>query len=175
MGDYSMTGQADNTPSWIKRHKGQKETEQNQAELDRQRQLEASTLIRDKGPDFWQQLVEHIAINVRALKELEGEELIGTISVSDQGHECNCYFQVNRQSVKFGPELSRMNLWYLPGGSRIRRWYQDQDIGDVELVAYGDEVRALYHSSPIGAQQLAELTVESMAERVKPRGTSRYF
>jgi hypothetical protein len=167
-----MTQEIDNTPAWIKKHQDQKATERKQAEAEHQRQLKASTLIHDKGPEFWQELTDQIGVNVRALKELEGEELIGTISVADQGAERNCYFQVNRQSVRLGPELSHMSFWYAPGGYRIRRWYQNQDIGDIELVAQGDAVRALLQNRPITARELADLTVQWMAEKVKVRRSS---
>jgi hypothetical protein len=167
-----MAQHLNNTPAWIKRHQDQKAAEKKQAQDEHQRQAEASTLIHDKGLEFWQELVDQIAVNVSALKELEGEELVGTVSQSDHGLERNCYFQINRQSVRFGPELSRMSFWYLPGGGRIRRWYQNQNAGDIELVAYRDEVRALVNNRPVTARELADLIVQWMAEKVKVRRVS---
>jgi hypothetical protein len=167
-----MTQEFSETPAWIKRHQDQKAAEKKQAQDDQQRQLKRSTLIRDKGLGFWQELVEQIAINVGALKELEGEELVGTITLQDQGTERNCRFQVNRQSVRFGPALSHMSFWYIPGSGRIRRWYNDKDAGGVELVAYGDEVRASTRNGPVSACELADRTVEGMAEQVKVKHPS---
>lgn len=65
-----------------------------------------------------------------------------------------------------------MSFWYAPGGYRIRRWYQNQDIGDIELVAQGDAVRALLQNRPITARELADLTVQWMAEKVEVRRSS---
>jgi hypothetical protein len=167
-----MAQQLSDTPAWIKRHQDLKAAEKKQAQDEQQRQLKASTLIRDKGLEFWQELVEQIAVNVNALKELEGEDLVGTISLSDRGTESNCYFQVNRQSVRFGPAPSHMSLWYTPGNGRIRRWYQDQNAGDIELVACGDEVCAIGDNRPLSARELADVTVQWMAEKVKVRRVS---
>jgi hypothetical protein len=133
-------------------------------------------LIHDKGPEFWQQLVDRIGINVGALKELEldGEEIVGTMSHGNDGAERNCHIQVNRVSVRFGPELSQMNLWYRPGGNRIRRWYQNRDAGDIGLVSQGSEVRAVVdRSGPFTAHRLADSLVEWMAEQVKAQNTIR--
>jgi hypothetical protein len=164
-----MTQEPDNIPDWIKRHNREKAEEQHQADEDRHRQLEASALIREHGPEFWRQLVEHLQLNANALKELQGEELFGSVSHSNGGGEQRCYIGVDRRSVKFGPELSRMNLFYKPGGQRIRCWYQDRAFGNIELVRYRDEVRAVDDGgSPKTAQQLANALVMWMAERVRP-------
>lgn len=165
-----MTREPDSTPDWINRHNREKAEEQRRADEDSQRQIEASVMIRQQGPEFWQQLVERLQVNANALTELQGEELFGTVSHSNGGGERSCHIGVDRRSVKFGPALSRMNLFYNPGDHRIRRWYQDRDIGDIELVLRGNEVRAVGDGvSPKTAQQLAEHLVMWMAERVKVR------
>jgi hypothetical protein len=161
--------QVSETPAWIKRQQEQKATERKQAQDEEQQRLRASTVIRDKGLQFWQELADQLAVNVNALKELEDEELVGTIVLTEQGTERNCRFHVNRQSVRFGPDPSHMSLWYIPGNGRIRRWYQDQNAGDIELVAYGDEVRARVDNRTMKARELADRTVQWMAEKVKAK------
>jgi hypothetical protein len=156
-------------PDWIKKHQVQKAAEKKQAQDEQGQQLKASALIHEKGSEFWQELVERIETNMKALKELEGAELVGSVSHSDRGSERNCRFQANRQSVRFGPELSHMSFWHIPGKNRIRRWYQDQNAGEIELVAYGGEVRALANNRPITARELADLTIQRMVEKVKVR------
>lgn len=170
-----MSQEPDNAPDWIKKHNREMEDQNRQADEEGRRQLQASKVVEENGPAFSKQLVDRIGINVKALKELAGEELTGTISLANHGRELNCYFQVNRQSVRYGPELSRMSLFYKPGGNRIRRWYQDQDAGDLQLVSNGNEVRASVGGTPATAQQLADHIVEWMAERVKARTTITYI
>jgi hypothetical protein len=126
-------------------------------------------LIQQGGPDFWKLLVDRVGVNVRALPELEGEELAGSASLSGaSGGELSCFIQVDRRSVRFGPQLSHMSLFYQSGGSRIRRWYQDQEMEDIALVTHRNEVRAVIDGdAPMTAQQFGDHIVEWMAERVK--------
>lgn len=161
----------ENIPDWIKKQKRQKAEEKRQANEISQRQLEAAMLIQQGGPDFWKQLVDRVGVNVRALPELEGEELTGSVSLSAaSGGELSCFIQVDRRSVRFGPELSHMSLFYRPGESRIRRWYQDREMSDIELVTYHNEVRAVIDgSAPMTAEDLGDQIVEWMAEHVKAR------
>jgi len=85
-----------------------------------------------------------VLVNGQALEKLDREELVGRVSQATSpmrtGVEQNLYIQVNLQSVRFGPELSKMNLWYVPGGSRIRCWYQDQEMADIQLAIRGNDV-----------------------------------
>jgi hypothetical protein len=167
-----MTQEIDDTPAWIKKQQDKKAAEKRQVEEQQQRQFSASTVIHDKGSDFWQELVTQIALNAKALVKLEGEELAGYFSLNERGPEHHCHLQVNRHSVRFGPELSLMNLWYAPGSAHIRRYYQNQNIGDIELVANHEEVRAIYNGRPVTARELADATVQWMAERVRAKPTS---
>jgi hypothetical protein len=57
-------------------------------------------------------------------------------------------------------------------GGRIRRWYQNRDVGDMELVAFDNQVRALVNNRPVAARELADLTIQWMAEKVKVRRVS---
>jgi hypothetical protein len=166
-----MSSEQNNTPDWIKTHNREKAEEKRQSNEIGQRQLEASLVIKDTGPEFWKQLVDRVGVNVGALPSLEGEELAGSVSVTGTaGAELSCHIQVDRRSVRLGPELSRMNLFYRPGESRIRRWYQNREMGDIELVKYRNEVRAVIEgANPMTAQELGDRTVEWMAERVKAR------
>ncbi|MGD0099269.1 MAG: hypothetical protein ABSC60_02865 [Acidobacteriota bacterium] len=166
-----MIEKGDNTPKWIQKQKREKAEEKRQADEITQRQLDAAMLIQQKGPDFWQQLVNRLEANVTALPELEDEELAGSVSPSaPSGGELSCFIEVDRRSVEFGPELSHMSLLYKSGGSRIRRWYQDREMNDIELVTYHNEVRAVIDgSAPMTAEDLGDQIVEWMAERVKAK------
>jgi hypothetical protein len=125
-------------------------------------------VIQQKGPGFWEQLVDRIEVNVKALPELEGTELAGSVSTSGESSgELSCIIQVDRRSVKFGPELSHMSLFYKPGEPRIRRWYQDQAMNEIELVTRDNEVLAVIDGiGHLTAPELGDQIVEWMAERV---------
>lgn len=162
-----MPDKPDDIPSWIATENEQKAAKAQAADEVAQREIDDSALIHKSSPQFWAQLVDRLGVNVKALPKLAGEELVGSVSQLASGGEENCHIQVNRQSVRFGPELSRMNLFYRPGGSRIRCWYQNQDAGDIELVRSGNEVRAIDGAARVTAHELADHLVKWMADRVK--------
>jgi hypothetical protein len=71
-------------------------------------------------------------------------------------------------SVKYGPELSHLNLWYRQGGARIRRWYQDREMPDLILQpSRGTLVATVDDRSHLTAEQVADLIFERMADRVR--------
>jgi len=158
-----------NTPAWVRKHI---EREAEEARLDaaaaEQRGATAAA-VQAGGLDFWKRFVDQTIVNVRALPDLKGEELIGSVSPSTGGPEHSSHIQVNRSSVRYGPELSKMNLWYAPGGNQIRCWYQDQPMPNFVLGVRGDEVLAAVGSDHYTAEQLADHIIEWMAARVKVR------
>lgn len=168
-----MDYQPDNTPEWIKQHNQETAAQKARTEAAAQRRQEAAVPIEVAGPDFWQRFVDRVLVNAQALEKLDGEELVGRVSHATSpmrtGVEQNLYIQVNRQSVRFGPELSKMNLWYVPGGSRIRCWYQDQEMAEIQLAIRGNDVRAALAGNIHTAEDMADHIVQWMAERVKAR------
>jgi hypothetical protein len=168
--DKEMNDESSNQPDWIKKSNREREEKKRQEDEDSQRQIKRALLVEQKGPDFWKRLLDRLADNVKALEKLEGEDLNGSMSSGSPAGELDCQIHVNRSSVRFGPELSHMSLFYRPGGSRIRRWYQDQPIEDISLVEVNNEVLARAgNNTPMTAEQLADYIVESMAEKVKAR------
>jgi len=160
----------DNTPDWIKKHNQESADQKARVDAAERRRQQAAVSLRTAGPDFWQRFVNRVVANANALHTLNGEELVGNVSHSLPGGmtpEHNCYIQVNRQSVRFGPELSKMNLWFAPGSSKIRCWYQDQEMVDIQLGVRGGSVCAALAGDLLTAEQLADHIVEWMAERVK--------
>jgi len=162
-----MTEKLDEIPSWIESLNNQKDRAALQAEKATKRQLEDAAIVSTRSSEFWKELVDRLGVNVKALPQLKGEELVGSISHETGPSEHRCYIGVNRQSVQHGPELSWLNLFYRPGATIIRRWYMNEDIGGIELARYGDEVRAIISGKPKTAQELADLIVRWMADRVK--------
>jgi len=157
------------TPEWVRKHNERKAEEARiEAATAEQRRVAAAT-VQAGAPDFWKRFVDRTIVNVRALPNLKGEELIGSVSPSTGGPENSCHIQVNRSSVRYGPELSRMNLWYSPGGNQIRCWYQDQPMPNFVLGVGGDEVLAAVGDDDYTAEQLADCIIEWMAARVKVR------
>jgi hypothetical protein len=169
-----MAHESENTPDWIKRHNQQAADERERAAESTQLRQAAGAVIRQRGSDFWSRFGKSAASNARALRQLEGEDLAGYCSLEEASQARNsvehcCHLQVNRESARFGPELSQMNLWYTPGGNRIRCWYQHKDFGDIEFVARGNEVYAVFADRTFTAEQLGEYLVRFMAERVKAK------
>jgi hypothetical protein len=167
-----MADELGNTPEWIKQHNEQIADANERAMAAARLRQDAGGVIRNGGPDYWKRLANSAAENARALRQLKGEDLAGYCSISESPQagnttEHNCHLQVNRESVRFGPELSQMNLWYVPGTSRIRCWYQNMNFGDIELVVRGNEVYGVFAGKTLKAEQLGEHIVRFMAERVK--------
>jgi hypothetical protein len=157
------------TPEWVRKHNEQRaEEERLEAAVAAQRRVAVASVQAD-GPDFWTRLVNRTIVNVRALPDFKGEELAGSVSPSTGGPEHSCLIQVNRESVRYGAELSKMSLWYAPGGNQIRCWYQDQPLPNFVLGASGDGVVASVDGDIYTAEQLADHIVEWMAARVKVR------
>jgi len=155
-------------PEWIVKRQREKAELDRRVEENQQRALEAAQLIKTAGPMFWTQLQDRLTLNVTALPALIGEELVGNVSRSDEGHELGCHIQVNRQSAEHGPALSKTSLWYQPGGNRIRRWYQDCEAKDITLQVGRDGVVAVIAGNPpMTASQLGDRIVSSMAEGVR--------
>jgi sulfur carrier protein ThiS len=161
-----------NTPEWVRKHNEQKAEEARlEAAATEQRRVAVAT-VHAGGPDFWTRFVERTIVNVRVLPDLKDEELVGSASHALPGGmspEHHLHIQVNRQSVRFHPALSKMNLWYAPGGNQIRRWYQDQEMPNLVLCASGEGVVASVDGRIYTAEQLADHVVEWMAARVQVR------
>ena len=157
------------TPEWVRKHNEQKAQEARlEAAATEQRRAVAAS-VQAGGPDFWMRFVDRTIRNVRELPDLNGEELLGSVSPSTGGPEHSCHIQVNRSSVRYSPALSKMNLWYAPGGNQIRCWYQDQPMPNFVLGIRGNEVLATVAGDHYTAEQLADHVIEWMAARVKVR------
>jgi hypothetical protein len=167
-----MARQVENTriPDWITKRELEKTAEEDKAKEISRQQFEASKLVQQGGREFWQQLLNRLKINTDALQRL-GDELYGSTSPMGDpagGGEVSCHIQVDRRSVRLGPELSQMNLFYQPGGHRIRRWYQNRPLDDIELRPSQEGVVAVVDESiPMTSEELADSLVQSMAERVR--------
>ena len=163
-----MTNQPDDTPEWIKKRNAEKAEQQRKETESLQRQQDALALVEAGGPDFWKRFTDRVVLNTRALEQLEGEELFGSTSLSVSGAEHNCHIIVERRSIHHGgADMTKMNLYYAPGGSRIRCWYQDTERNDIQLVVHGKEIRAVYEGTPFTAEQLADHIVETMASGLR--------
>ena len=114
--------------------------------------MEAADFIRIWGLGYWEQVARALLFDAQGLAQLEGAELQGSVSNGATGPMV-LHIEVNRISVKHGPELSKMNLWYQPGMNRIRCWYQDQEQDDIHLVVSskpepGSELLAIFGNNP---------------------------
>lgn len=156
-------------PDWITKRK-EESVEAKQKESDNTRRLlDAARKIESDGPDFWKRLTDRIFGNVKALPEL-GEELFGSAPVSTNGVELNCYILIERRSVRHGADMRKLNLWYQPGGNRIRSWYQDTEEDDIELLVSRDgNIRAQIAGRSLTAVELADSLVQTMVDHLKPR------
>ncbi len=168
-----MTNEPENQqlPDWIARRQQQKAEQDRRDDEVLQRQLEASKRVANEGPDFWNKFTTHLKVNAESLPAL-GEELVGGASLMNgnvtQSPELQCHIEVRRQSVSHVPEISQMNLWYQPGGSRIRCWYQNQKQADIVLQLGHNGVAAIIgNEMPMTAEQLAEHIVKWMADQVR--------
>lgn len=156
-----------NTPEWVGKHNERTAEEARLETAAAEKRGATAATVQACGPDFWKRFVDRTIVNVRALPDLKGEELIGSVSPSTSAPEHSCHVQVNRSSIRYGPELSRMNLWYVPGGTQIRCWYQEQPVPNFVLGVRGDQVLAGVGSDQYTAEQLADHIIEWMAARVK--------
>ena len=158
-----------NIPEWVRSHNERKAEEARLDAAAADQRGATAAAVQAGGPDFWKRFIDRTIVNVRALPDLKGEELVGTVSPSTGGPEHSCDIQVNRQSVRYGPELSKMNLWYAPGGNQIRCWYQDQPMPNFVLGIGGGKVLAAVGGDHYTAEQLGDHIIEWMAARVKVR------
>jgi hypothetical protein len=172
-GEVKMPSESESNPlpDWIVREQRERVEQNRKAKEDREKQLEAAQLVQTNGPEFWAQLLGRLELNVKALPALVGAELVGNASHSNPGPgtpEHSCHIQVARQSVKHGPALSKMNLWYQPGGYQIRRWYQDRKMEDISLQPGRKGVEAVIDDcSPMTAVELGDHIVRNMALQVR--------
>lgn len=162
-----------NVPDWIEREVREKEQQQKEGEADRQRQMAAATSVREGSPIFWNRFLARLKSNTDALPQLK-EELVGSTSVFGPGQqtsvEQSCILQVNRQSVKYGPEICQLNLFHRPGGTVIRRNFEGEPLSDIRLQVGEKEVKASVDGyGPFSPEELADHIVRSMVERVRPK------
>jgi hypothetical protein len=167
-----MTSES-NTPEWVRKHNEQKAEEARLEAAATDQRRAAAVSVRAGAPDFWTRFVAGVEVNARALRDLEGAELVGNVSVSapsSTSPEHQCHISVNRVSTRLGPLLSNMNLWYAPGGSHIRCWYQNQPLPDFGLGIRENEVLATVGGDQFTAEQLAEHVVQWMVKQLNRRG-----
>ena len=162
-------------PGWIQQENDENAATARRADEGAQRRVQAAGFISERGIGYWDQLALALQFNAQGLSKLQGAELQGSVSKGATGPEHHLHIQVNRVSVKHGPELSRMNLWYQPGASRIRCWYQDQEQDDIQLIVSGKpeigrDVLAIFGSNPpMTADQLGEYVIRLMASKVRAK------
>jgi len=155
-------------PDWVKRQNEERAAEKARKDAEAQARHRAAVSVKSDGPGFWKRFTDRAVFDANAVKHLQGEELAATASVSSGAEEA-LHLHVNRQSVTYGPELSRMNLWYARGGAVIRCSYQAQPMRDITLMAQGESVVALLNGDVYTAEELADHIIEWMAERVKAK------
>jgi hypothetical protein len=156
-------------PNWIMKRK-EEAAEAKRKEADNTRRLlDAVRTIEAGGPDFWKRLTDRVLVNVQTLPEL-GEELYGSAPCSNGEPERNCHIIVERRSVKHGADSRQMNLWYAPGSSHIRCYYQNAKQDDILLRMRPDEIVAEVDGKSLTAEHLGDELVETMVEHLKPKG-----
>ena len=106
-----------------------------------------------------------LEVNVNALTLLP-DELNGSVSPGDgtaESPELSCHVEVNRRSTARGAASAMLNLYYLKGGARIRR-YDHRELGDITLEVRHDVLAVIDDKPPKTAEELADHIVSTMAE-----------
>jgi len=156
-------------PLWIQKENEQKAQAAREAEVATPRRIDESNFIQVLGPGYWDQLALALQFNTLALDKLEGEELHGSLSNSVSGLEHNLHVQVERHSVKHGPEFAWLNLWYTPGNGSMRFSSGDRMQPNIELIILGQQVLALFDGKRLNADQLGEKLVRQIAGQVRAK------
>jgi hypothetical protein len=161
-------------PTWVQKENDQKSKAAREAELAAARRADAANFIRKRGPGYWDQFATSLEFNALALEKLEGEELHGSVSKSVTGNEHNLHVRVERRSVKHGPELRWLNLWYIPGNGFMRCYYMDQMQPNVEFAVsgkpeLGQDILALFDGKMLNADDLGEDIIRQMAGQARAK------
>jgi hypothetical protein len=162
-------------PDWIVQHQREKAAQDRKTEENQQRQLEAAKSVHERGAEFWQQLVDRLAFNAKAVEQgffqtIDERLTAFALPEHDLTHtpDFSCHIQIDRLSVRNGPDSRQMLLYHRPGGNRIRRWYQRQELTDIELQAGPKGVAAVMdRNAPKTTQELADHIVRGMTNSVR--------
>lgn len=169
--------ETESKPDWIEREVRHKEQQQKESEANHRRQMAAATKVREGSLDFWMRFVARLKSNTDSLPDLR-EELVGSTTVLGHGQQMraeeSCVLQVNRQSVKYGPDICQLNLFHRSGGMVIRRNFEGRPLSDIQLQTDEKEVKALVDGyGPFSPVKLADHVVRWMVERVRPKIRTR--
>ncbi len=168
-----MANNEDSTPDWIKKDReAAAETARREAEENQRRSAEGLSVSK-AAPDFWRTLVEQLRINTGALEpnytRSIDEKIVGhTFVRDDTTHttEWSCDIRVERYSVKFSPADSKLQLYFQPGSTTIRRVLNFSKQDEVALVMQRNEVCVEVAGRVLTAKRFAEETVQRLFEQV---------
>ncbi len=136
--------------------------------------MSESRSISKNGQDCWRAVVEEIQNNAATLEQnytrTMDEKIVGFVMPEyDLTHtpEWSLHIEVLRYSVRFGPASCKLQLYYLPGGSAMRRVLELSKQDQVSLVIlHDDQVGVDVHGRFLTAKAFADQTIQQMFEKV---------
>jgi hypothetical protein len=159
-------------PDWIKQQNAAKDRAEAQANERTQKAIENSMSLAKQVPDFWKRFAEGLSTNARALAELKGENLFGSVTAGGQPGSLGYHCQVNvdwRNASESGPEL-RMLVFHYAGTDRIRVTLQSWKETEMAFrLQRNGEVGVEYDGRVFGPEELAERIIQDLAKSAKKR------
>jgi hypothetical protein len=157
------------TPEWIRKRNAQKESIESQQAAIAQQSVKVSTLLSTQGPHIWQRFVDALRVNALALSKLklDDEQLAGATTPSGTP-PINCQVNVERRSVRRGPQQNRIVFHYDSGRTDLIRVTPMSGQEQTLPLRKGpdDIVGLFYENSILTPEKMAEKIIQQMADSV---------
>jgi hypothetical protein len=155
-------------PDWIKKEVEKADRQHVLAKTRTLKTLENSVTFKQKGPKFWQDLVDNLRNNTENLPSigLRGETFL--VAHPPQGEQ---YCRVSVYRAEPFPKFAHTDIFYTPGANAIRsRTPENHESEYAFRVLSSGEIGAIQcgvDTLPRGATQMAASIVEGMATLIR--------
>ena len=157
-------------PAWQQEMVAEIEQAEAEEESTKRLTVAAQLVLESSGPEFWHKFVKEAAINTEALVKNKKLGVRGRTSPKGSpGGEQLCRIEIARTGIF--PSLTWMDLFYMPGDSRIRCYTLEGNAFELTFVVRGNGKGVAIQTEdefyPVAAETLAEMLTKQMVKQVR--------
>jgi hypothetical protein len=157
-------------PRWMERMRQEEALVEARQDAANQRALLAARMVTSDGLAYWDGFVKELRFQATLFDSIGIRGSVSLTPPKDERTESMCHIEVALNDSLW-PSITNATFFYRSGQHGIRSHGQDKNTPSFHFQIYGDELQAITdnYSSPMNAEQAAELVLITMVGKVKGR------